>query len=1388
MPEWTRRLAAVLSARLGRRRDEERGWEHTRRVVRGLDAMLGMERALCDSVILNDSREGIEALVGRGLGEALCGRRVCVAFPRIRAASLARPLGEAVRMHAPLVVHAGVRDGQANVLVDEAAACGAIALWALSAQHLIDLVPLAHAIAELALLPVLVLAEVDGVLGAIETVEWPQPRQVRAWVGRPSDSIEPPTPAQRLLFGERRRRVVAWADPDRPAGVGWPMAGEGQDVQALWRAFFEGGELDGLIGAAFEAAALHMGRALGPVVARGVGDGASTAAVATGAAGRALLEASDEDRLAVVCPVVVHPIDADRIATLLGGAGEVFVFDPPAGTGDAPLATRVRSSVPHARPVAWLRAAEQLGADELRDAILSLRSGASSGAEADAATEFPRREAFVQRVRGAMKGRNVPPAIGCPPSHRGPTPRTVAVVASGEELSQEALDAFFSQARRQAGGAVSGRFVESSGAAAVVLAPGKAGEAPPWPLPEAVFATRAGLRGLRPKALGACPCSVLVVGGLGEAETQIAPAWMRAASRSGARVVDAGDEGLARLAERAAAWMGGNREAASAGAPLDVPAPRVEPVPGVVRAWTRTDTRWDNPARTWTEHIEPANAGEDASSTPDPYAAAGVVPPATAALAETLARTDIYPLLDPTRCTGCGACWTACPDSSIVGVAVEVRAALDATLREARTAGDIDANAESALRRALRQAARALETRLARSGQRSVEAEAVAEAFETALAQRPPDGGITDALRAAARAVAQRAQAGQWVACEPLFHQPHANRRGEGRLLALAIHPGACQGCGLCVEACAYDALHREPATPALREFLRKRWALWEELPDTDGKTIDRAAKASTPGPMAAALLTRHCSLALPGGDPSEPGSGARLAVRLIVAAVEFARQRTRAALLDELGNLAGELRVTIDRAAAAALRDDAAIDALRAALDRAEGSVVSLGEVLAELSEQGVVAPVERARLAMALDGYRSVRDIREALTGANRRAARARHAIVLPAGSIEGWSLRYPFNPFEGPAVAEALGTGAALAEGLAAAWMHKAVAEARALRLARLAVRWPSDWRGQADELASLDWDHLDDAERSLAPVTIAVVPAARLLRAERLLPALHRHLPLLLTVADPLDLHAPLFDAGAMAMWARQAVGACVSVARPDHLLDAIVQCLKGPQANWVHVYTPSPRAHGFPTDATQRRAAEALASRLDVLLHWRRPEEGGFGLGLDLSGNPAFDELWAPWPGDEGDPCEPWRWAQGEGRWRGAFRKPKGDERTAPLATWLDAPASVALGARPVVDSGDARNGEKLLVPLPVARAQAAARERWQVLRELCGAANPFAQRAAKAQREADEQEMEAARREALAEARAESEARRTELDEEMVRRVRDNLLRLAGYGPGGAAR
>ncbi|NNE09095.1 MAG: pyruvate ferredoxin oxidoreductase, partial [Gemmatimonadetes bacterium] len=113
-----------------------------------------------------------------------------------------------------LNVHAGHDDYHC---IDDT---GFFQLFAKDAQAAADLNIISHRIAELSLTPGAIAQ--DGFLTThlIESLMVPEREMIAEYLGSPEDMIETPTPAQRIIYGDKRRRIPILWDVDNPVMAG----------------------------------------------------------------------------------------------------------------------------------------------------------------------------------------------------------------------------------------------------------------------------------------------------------------------------------------------------------------------------------------------------------------------------------------------------------------------------------------------------------------------------------------------------------------------------------------------------------------------------------------------------------------------------------------------------------------------------------------------------------------------------------------------------------------------------------------------------------------------------------------------------------------------------------------------------------------------------------------------------------------------------------------------------------------------------------------------------------------------------------------------------------------------------------------------------------------
>ncbi len=255
-------------------------------------------------------------------------------------------VGARAMTKATLNVHAGHDDYHC---IDDT---GFFQVFARDAQSAADLNIIAHRIAELALNPGAVAQ--DGFLTThlIESIMAPERELIAEYLGRPDDLIDTPTAAQRIIYGETRRRIPLLWDVDNPvmSGVVQNQDAYMQSVAAQRPFFFD--HIQELADRAFEEFAQLTGRRHARVQGYRLHDAeylilGQGSLIPTAEAVADHLRETRGIRVGVVNLVMFRPFPADLLGPILRGRKAVTVLerlDQPLAA-DLPLAREIRSTM-----------------------------------------------------------------------------------------------------------------------------------------------------------------------------------------------------------------------------------------------------------------------------------------------------------------------------------------------------------------------------------------------------------------------------------------------------------------------------------------------------------------------------------------------------------------------------------------------------------------------------------------------------------------------------------------------------------------------------------------------------------------------------------------------------------------------------------------------------------------------------------------------------------------------------------------------------------------------------------------------------------------------------------------------------------------------------------
>jgi pyruvate-ferredoxin/flavodoxin oxidoreductase len=1389
------------------------------------------------------SAEGPRGIVAAATGLALAGRRATAFLSGPDIAAAQDLLVSAAGKHAPLVLHLGTRAaaghggalGSGHSAVHLSADAGFFMLFAMNVQQAIDFTYIARRVAEEALVPGIVVMDGEQTALAPQDVRLLSPAQVSGFLGAARQQIESPTAAQKLLFGESRRRVPAWHDLDEPVLMGALFDAESYALGSFARRPYFDAFVGESLARSFEQFASKTGRLHEPV-SRYRLDDAKTVLLAQGSAIETARVAADclrkqhKMRVGVVGIHALRPFPVTAIVEAIEGRDQVFVLervDTPL-SGEPPLTREVRASLncigdgrhPRCYPVVYgvgglpLRVADLVqlctGADTLSATPLFLGLAFD-----DTSGEQPKREVLLDALRRAYPNAG---KMGIRAGREATLPRqdnalTVAIQRVGGDGGEGMLGAAGALLHKLEGGRVRSRPAVAwehwsdarvdwlthgddtlqdpgdglvaditldmsnvrlllSEQSKVLRVPAKADfDVPDDSNHETLLG---GLFG------------ALAAAGLIEAKTR----RIIAARQSLLEGVDD-----VRREELMAAFRSGLEETVEETIDEEASAGSTDrwegEAPAAVRHLGRNDDHYASLPRFWDQLGVMYRDGLSDRLTAGPYLATGTMPPLSSTFSDLSDGRDMLPVFDPSVCTGCGLCWTHCPDSAI-GVAAMGPAAL------------IDAGIQKTGAEAVRQVSSKLASRIIASNKK---AEKVAttfgqmldESFDWLEEKMPLPDDRKQLIREGLTSIGAEMGALPVAVTKPFFHEAEAQKKDSAELLSLAINPDACKACGICIDSCEPGALRAGDQDAALLSRARELWSTWTATPDTQSATLERVAGDPDIGAMAAILLSRYCQFALAGGDPAEAGSGEKMAVRLALAASEFHQQplaqRFAKTLLEAGEAVSSLLRETLSRTLAV---ED--LDSVTDKLKRTTSPRVDL-KTLAEGATSGDQS-IDTGYLLRLIELSNQITSAHHRLVQGEHGLGRARYGLAVAGGSVAAWAGAFPHNPFQAPVLIDLSGDAPQLAAGLIEGHLEETTELVRLLRLARLEIEQPDGLEWKREAIAGLRWQDLSDEEYELCPPLLLIgsdeMLAGRGL--SQLIWLLNSGLPVKVLVLNALDFglasnpaaetaqaptNNPRGSLGLLALAQRNAFVAQTSVADPAHLGESMLQGLNYDGPALVQVYAPSPTRHGFAADQTLTQAENAVASRAMPLFRYDPTVEGVFGSRISLDGNPQIDETMVTGASRE-RPLTAADWAIGQRRFGSHFR-PLADDAATPvnLHEWLQQDATSRKRKTPYVAVGAGEEEQRYsMTPAMIEMAEECLRT-WQTLQELAGVVTPFTERL--------EQEIRA---EVAAEHQAEldaqtkdSEARIAEIkdkvEKEIASKIRSRLIALSSRKRGG---
>jgi len=747
-------------------------------------------------------------------------------------------------------------------------------------------------------------------------------------------------------------------------------------------------------------------------------------------------------------------------------------------------------------------------------------------------------------------------------------------------------------------------------------------------------------------------------------------------------------------------------------------------------------------------------AGND--SLADPFISLGVMPASSSLFRDMTGIRFEHPNWIAENCTGCGDCYTVCPDTAIPGLVNDLSQVFDTLVARLRRQGKTVERLPAAVRRL----EPAFREELAAAGEGGSVREALEAAVETQIARA--SGEEAPALRSEFSALLEELDGFQFSVTRPYFSVPEKMQPGNGGLLSITVNPYTCKGCMECVAVCKDNALEPMAQTPDTIAALRRNWDLWRDLPTTPARYIRVDDLEEGIGALETILLDKQVYQSFASGDGACLGCSEKTVIHLFVATVEALMQpriRRHVAYLEDLIKRL-EQHVRLKLVEEVNVDDTEAMSRVIAAARPDQD--LTLADVAARMSSLTGSRPIDPHWLRRMNELIAGLKDLRWRYLEGTTGRGRASLGMLNATGCTSVWGSTWPFNPYPFPWANHLFQDSVSVAMGVFEGHMAKMAAGFSKIRLAELELA--GEYRASEHEafFQRFDWRQFSDEEFGLCPPVVAVGGDGAMydIGFQNLSRAMMSGSPIKVVVVDTqvysntggqactsgfvgqISDMAQFGAAQAGKQEIRKEIGLIgmahrttyvmqSTIAHANHMIEGFIEGLQARRPALFNLYTSCQPEHGIGDDMGHEQARLAVESRAYPLFRYD-PDRGKTAAEcFDLSGNPAPDQDWPSYEVRyrEGSREKTLRlpmtfadFAMTEARFRKHFRTARPDtwhEDMIPLAEYLELDADGREGKYPFIWTVDSRQQlGRLLVDATMVRSCEERRDFWIMLRGL----------------------------------------------------------------------
>ena len=509
------------------------------------------------------------------------------------------------------------------------------------------------------------------------------------------------------------------------------------------------------------------------------------------------------------------------------------------------------------------------------------------------------------------------------------------------------------------------------------------------------------------------------------------------------------------------------------------------PVPLMVKREPQSASASSDIHRFWAQTGSMYAEGAGESVPADPFMSMSLMPAVSSHFRDMTSIRFEHPEFIAENCTGCGDCYTVCPDTAIPGLVNETGQVLDTVVKRLKKRGKKTEHLPRAVRK--------LEIGLRKLFAAAEETASVTALIEQGIEATVAEADLPDEDRQQLKEEFDdfREELGdfQFALCRPYFTLPEKKQAGNGGLLSITIDPYTCKGCMECIEVCKDDALRPIKQTKDTVSSLRKNWDFWLDLPNTPKKYIRVDNLEEGIGALETILLDKDAYLPFASGDGACLGCGEKTVIHLFVATVEALIRPRVAKHLAHIDELVTALKKHVQMKLVGEI-DVGDAEEMEAVLADDDGGDLTLAKIADRIEKTHEAEPIDREWLKHATGLISKLNELKWCYQDGTTGKGRASMGILNATGCTSVWGSTYPFNPYPFPWANHLFQDSVSMAMGIFEGHMVKMADGFKTIRLAELLLKDKYDLEGQEEEFRYFDWNDFTDEEFHLCPPVVAV----------------------------------------------------------------------------------------------------------------------------------------------------------------------------------------------------------------------------------------------------------------------------------------------------------